>query len=88
MKRKAIGITVAVVLTVAILAVVMFVVMPRYQRMMGHCGERIFSMWLYQRLMDDPRIRLHQQPFLQCSQTVVENLPGNYTVADLGPEAA
>jgi len=61
---------------------------PWYQRMMGHCGERIFSLWLYQRLMDDPSIRLRQQPFLQCSQTVVENLPGNYAVADSGPEAA
>lgn len=53
---------------------------PSYQRMLGHCGERIFSLWLYQRQMDEPLLRVHQQPFLQSSNTVVPNLPGDYKI--------
>ena len=53
---------------------------PSYQRMLGHCGERIFSLWLYQRLMDDPTLRLHQQPFLQSASTLVPNLPGDFRI--------
>jgi hypothetical protein len=61
---------------------------PSYQRMLGHCGERIFSLWLFQRMMDDPRLRLHEQPFLQSSQTLVPNLPGDFKVAEDGPPEA
>jgi Domain of unknown function (DUF4422) len=49
-----------------------------FQRMLGHCGERIFSMWLYQRRIDDPMLRVQQHPFLYCLDTVAPNLPGNF----------
>lgn len=35
-------------------------------------------MWLYQRRIDDPTLRVQQQPFLYCLDTVAPNLPGNF----------
>ncbi len=62
---------------------------PAYQRMLGHCGERIFSLWLFQRRMDDPLLRVQQQPFLHTSSTVVPNLPGNFQIEEkAAPEAS
>lgn len=51
-----------------------------YQRMLGHCGERIFSLWLYQRCLDNPLLKVHQLPFLYGSDAIVANLPSDYRV--------
>lgn len=53
---------------------------PSFQRMLGHCAERIFSLWLFQHQMDNPLLRVRQQPFLLCSTTTVPNLPGNFQI--------
>lgn len=53
---------------------------PSYQRMLGHCGERIFSLWLFQQQLNDPLLRVHHHPFLHSSHSLVPNLPGNFSV--------
>lgn len=53
-----------------------------FDRLLGHCAERIFSLWLFQLQMREPGLRLHQHPFLFSSEASGEAQPGSRDIVD------